>query len=595
MSGVHMIPLLIKCGFLASLPAVIAWAATRLASRSSAATRHFIWACAITIAVLLPLTTIVTPRWSVVAPVPLARLASTARREVVPSTIPRVATTKRLGADAPARPKDRWPGGLTPWAIATWIWMTGAVVVACYVLMGYFAARRLYRTTRRIRDSWIQDAEQLIREAGLSGALSVVESAAISAPVLLHLWRPIIVMPEAARRWSRARIRAVLSHEFAHIKRNDLQIQSLAQLACIVYWFNPLVWFAAHQLRLERERACDDFVLLSGTNRADYATHLFEIAREGSASTAAPFAIGLAVHRSQLEQRLVAIVNPRTPRHSTTILGKSVAALPMLFVALATGEVRFTARAMHVPIGAIMIPAPATRVRASAAQPFIDGMQMNVQSVQMETSAERNSQPEEFHWAATLHEDQTVEVRLGRGSIQVLPSRDNTVRVQAHTDRGSQIQTISTPSGVMFCDFVKKARESRNYCEPAQDRSRIREDQPATEFAIYVPAGLHFAVSTVLGDITVEHPSADSYMATLDGNITLELATDEGANFDGNLIEGSIDSDFPLDDNTPSLPTGERRAMNAPRIVHAIVGAGGPHLTAVVVNGNIRLLRRSTE
>jgi beta-lactamase regulating signal transducer with metallopeptidase domain len=594
MSGLHVIPLLIECGFLASLPAGTAWAATRLASRSSAATRHFIWACAITTAVLLPLTTIVTPRWSVVAPAPLAQLASTARMEVASSTIPRVATTERLGVDAAPTPNDRRPGGLTPWTIATWIWMTGAVVVFCYVLMGYFAARRLYRTTRRIRDSWIQDAEQLTRESGLSGALSLVESAAVSAPVLLHLWRPIIVMPEAASRWSRDRIRAVLSHEFAHVKRNDLQMQSLAQLACIVYWFNPLVWFAAHQLSLERERACDDFVLLSGTSRADYATHLFEIAHGARASTA-PFVIGLAAHSSQLEQRLVAIVNPRTPRHSTTILGRFIVALPMMLVALAACAVQITARAMQVPVGALKTSAPAIRVRASAARPFIDGMQMNMHSVQMEPSAERNSQPEEFRWAATTHEDQTVEVRLGRGSIQVLRSGDNTVRVQARTGRDSQIQTISTPTGVMFCDIVKKARESRNYCEHAQDGSRIRGDQPATEFAIYVPAGLHFAVSTVLGDITVEHPSADSYMATIDGNITLELGAKEGANFDGNVIEGSIDSDFPLNDNTPTLPTGERPAINAQRIVHGIFGAGGPHLTAMVVNGKIRLLRRSTE
>jgi hypothetical protein len=84
-------------------------------------------------------------------------------------------------------------------------------------------------------------------------------------------------------------------------------------------------------------------------------------------------------------------------------------------------------------------------------------------------------------------------------------------------------------------------------------------------------------------------------MATIDGNITLELATEEGANFNGNVIEGAMESDFPLTDNTPTLPTGERSAMKAPRIVHAIVGSGGPHLSAMVVNGNIRLLRRSAE
>jgi beta-lactamase regulating signal transducer with metallopeptidase domain len=596
MSGANIVPLLIECGLRANVPAGIAWATTRLAYRSSAATRHFIWACATAISVLLPLATIVTPRWSVSPPAPPARLASAARIKATASSIRTVATTERIGVDAAGRPNDCRPDGLTPGMVATWIWMTGAVGVSGYVLMGHFAAWRLYRTTRKIQDSVIHDAEQLTREAGISRRLCVVESAAVSAPVVLHLWRPIIVMPEGAGRWSRARIRAVLLHELAHIKRNDLRVQSLAQLACVIYWFNPLVWFAAHQLRLERERACDDFVLLSGTSGADYATHLFEIARWGSASTAARFAIGLAVYRSQLEQRLVYIVNPKTPRHATTILSRFIVAFPMLLLALAGSAVQITARSTQVPLGAIKISAPATQIPASAARLFIDGTQMNMHSVR-ESSAQRHSQPEEFHWTATMHEHQTVEVHLGRGSIQVLPSKDDTVRVEARTDnpRHSDIQAVPTSSGVRFCNIVTTARESRNYCEASQDTSRVQQDQPATEFVIYVPVGLHFAGNTVLGDITAEHPSADSDMATIDGNITLELATEEGANFNGNVIEGAMESDFPLTDNTPTLPTGERSAMKAPRIVHAIVGSGGPHLSAMVVNGNIRLLRRSAE
>jgi hypothetical protein len=445
--------------------------------------------------------------------------------------------------------------------------------------------------------SRIQDLEQLTREAGLSGDLRIVQSAAVSAPVVLHLWHPIVVMPEAAARWSGARIRAVLLHELAHIKRNDLHTQSLAQLACAVYWFNPLIWFAAHQLRLERERACDDFVLLRGTNRADYATHLFEIARASSASTAAPFAMGLAVGRSHLERRLVAIVSPRTPRHSSTTLGRFIFALPTLFAALAAGALQITARAIQVPVAAIKVPVPAAQVPGSAARSLIGHTQMNMHSIALGPGAERNSQRGEFRWIAPMHEHQTVEVRLGRGSIQVLPSEDDTVRVQARADnpRQGEIQAVSTPTGVKFCDIVTTARDTRNYCEPRQDTARIREEQPTTEFVIYLPAGLHFAGSTVLGDIRAEHLNADSDLATIDGNITLVLAANQGADFKGNVIEGTIDSDFPLNENTPTSPFGETPPVKSPRIVHGIVGAGGPHLAAMVVNGKVRLLRRSTE
>ena len=67
----------------------------------------------------------------------------------------------------------------------------------------------------------------------------------------------------------------------------------------------------------------------------------------------------------------------------------------------------------------------------------------------------------------------------------------------------------------------------------------------------------------------MEHPGAEIDMATHDGDVTLQLAAEEGANFSGNLIDGSIDSDFPLADNTPPLLPGLKPASNAPRIVHA--------------------------
>jgi beta-lactamase regulating signal transducer with metallopeptidase domain len=597
MSGANFIPLLIGCGCRASIPLGAGWAATRLASRSSAATRHFIWACAITIALFLPLAATVTPRWSVATPAQLTRLASVDRLEAAQFIVPSFATGERIRVDARDKPEHSNPSGVNPWIIATWIWITGAVIVFCYALIGHFAAWRLYRTTRTVERSWFKDALRLAKETGLSERLSVVESAAVSTPVVLHLRHPIVVMPEAAGQWSRARIRAVLLHEFAHIKRNDPRIQSLAQLACAVYWFNPLIWFAAHQLRLERERACDDFVLVSGTSRADYATDLLEIACGSSARTVTHFAIGLAEHRSQLEQRIVAIVNPRTPRHTMTLLGRFMVALPTLLVALAAGAVQIKARAIQAPIGGIKIPVPVIQVRSGSSELSIGGTEAKMRSVATESNPERNSQPDGFHWAARMNEHQTVEVHMGRGSIQVLPSTDGMVRVEARTDNSnrSEIKAVPTSSGVKFCNIITTTRESRNYCEPGPQTSRIEEDQPATEFVIYVPDSLHFSGSTILGDITAERPSADSDLATINGSITVKLAPEEGANFNGNLIDGEIDSDFPLSDNTPTLPTGERPAMSAPRIVQAIVGSGGPRISAMVVNGNIRLLRRSAE
>lgn len=594
MSGSNFVSLLIGCGFRASFPVGIAWAVTRLLPRSSAATRHFTWACAIAIAALLPITRIAIPRWSVTPPVPLARLASTTRIDTVPSTKPSVATAERIGLDSTLRPKNRRPRVLTPSTIATWIWIAGAGVVFCYVVIGHFAALRLYRTARRLQKPWIERAEQLARELRINRGLCLVESAQVSVPLVLHLWRPVIVIPEAAAEWPWGRIRAVLLHELAHIKRNDMHIQTLAQMACAAYWFNPLVWFAANQLRLECERACDDSALMGGTSGADYATHLYEIARAGSAPASAAFAIGLAIHRSQLEQRLVAILNPRTPRHSATVLGRVMMAMPVLFGALAAGAIQITARAIKVPVAAIRIPAAVIPVGPRAELLSAHEPQAPTRHMPTEANGVGSSASGEFHWSAVMREHQTVEVRIARGSIRVLPSEDDAVRVDAHTDNPDKgrIQAVATPSGIKFCTVLTTIHGARNNCEVSEETSHDEDDLSRTDFILHVPAGVHVAGSTLSGDITAEHPGADIDMATHDGDVTLQLAAEEGANFSGNVIEGSIDSDFPLADNTPPLLPGVKPASNAPRIVHAMVGAGGPRVTAVVVNGNIRLLRR---
>ena len=69
--------------------------------------------------------------------------------------------------------------------------------------------------------------------------------------------------------------------------------------------------------RTERERACDDLVLATGTPGTDYADQLLEIARVMRAGRFPALITGATLamaHRSQLEGRLIAILDPKTPR-----------------------------------------------------------------------------------------------------------------------------------------------------------------------------------------------------------------------------------------------------------------------------------------
>src|SRR5689334_16644157 len=109
---------------------------------------------------------------------------------------------------------------------------------------------------------------------------------------------------------------AIHNHELAHIKRLDAFTQALANLATSLYWFHPLVWLMARAMRAERERACDDHVLAAGTKASDYAHELLDIV-SGLRQPELTAALAMA-RRSQLEGRVLAVLNPTLPRGSVS-------------------------------------------------------------------------------------------------------------------------------------------------------------------------------------------------------------------------------------------------------------------------------------
>lgn len=136
------------------------------------------------------------------------------------------------------------------------------------------------------------------------------------------------MMPPMARQWTADERQAAFVHELTHIRRRDRLSQAVAQLACAIYWFNPLIWHAAAGLARERERACDDEVLRLGVKPSAYAALLLDLARRPAAWTPAT-ALSMA-RPSAIEGRLVMILADvaRAPRRSTRwLVGMAVTAL----------------------------------------------------------------------------------------------------------------------------------------------------------------------------------------------------------------------------------------------------------------------------
>jgi hypothetical protein len=103
------------------------------------------------------------------------------------------------------------------------------------------------------------------------------------------------------------------------VKRLDALTQLVGQVALALFWFEPLMWIAVRRMQLEREHACDDYVLLHGTQPSRYAADLLEMVQSlGTPAhrAAQPAFAALAMaRRSEFEGRMLSILDPVLDRH----------------------------------------------------------------------------------------------------------------------------------------------------------------------------------------------------------------------------------------------------------------------------------------
>jgi TonB family protein len=191
----------------------------------------------------------------------------------------------------------------------------------------------------------------------------VLEAPAGTMPASCGVFRAAVFLPAEAAEWSSQQRRMVLLHEFAHIHRGDPAAHLVGRMALGFYWWNPLAWLGWREFLKERERAADDVVLLTGAPATEYAGYLLEIARSvRSAPAIESMAVAMA-RRSQLEDRLVMILNTGTRRGRSHHRWPSIAALG---IALLIGPPFAALRAQD---DAQVVPADVdATIRAAAAQ-----------------------------------------------------------------------------------------------------------------------------------------------------------------------------------------------------------------------------------
>jgi beta-lactamase regulating signal transducer with metallopeptidase domain/WD40 repeat protein len=349
--------------------------ACRLLSRHSAALRHRVWLVGLVAALLVPIASLLVPRLLLpVLPPDVPTFAAThdmqqtapsndantslhdtvhgvPMNDVIPLAVKNLPAVSEGAAAIDPQPEAHQSGVAARPRIEqllVFTWLLGSALSSMLFVALLVVQRQRLGRLRKIEDpEWVTAVTSAAKAIGLQRPIDTLQSDAACVPAVVGVFAPRLVIPANWRSWSRSQRHCVLLHELAHIKRCDVAAQLVGRLALLVYWFNPLVWYAVRQLRAERELASDDCVLQAGQPASDYAEQLLRTLRT---YRPARLELGVAMaHSARLDQRVLAILDPQRPREAaglrlTFLLSCAAAAL-----VCALGSLTLTSQAADEP------------------------------------------------------------------------------------------------------------------------------------------------------------------------------------------------------------------------------------------------------
>ncbi|MDH3733354.1 MAG: hypothetical protein OEU54_07450 [Gemmatimonadota bacterium] len=339
--------------------ALLAWSL----KKEAAGTRHILWTATFGLLLALPAASRWMPGWELgVLPATLRTAPQLAPGTLAPAApnlisfgvesskagVAPLATglpTHPLVSDLESGPPTLAPSvarvgpvpGDFPWAPVLWtLWGLGAAAALTSILVGHLRLRSLVRKGTVVRDPvWLGQVDDLRVRLGIDRSVALVIDPAVSAPMTGGVRFPVILLPDDATDWTPERRRVVLTHELVHIRRHDVLRQVVGRVALAAYWFHPLGWLASRQAAASRELACDEEVLAMGTRPSEYASLLLEMADR----RAMPSALCLSmVQPSQLERRVMSILDPKRPHRSSFATGAALVALAVFGISAAVAQ-----------------------------------------------------------------------------------------------------------------------------------------------------------------------------------------------------------------------------------------------------------------
>jgi beta-lactamase regulating signal transducer with metallopeptidase domain len=202
-------------------------------------------------------------------------------------------------------------GGRFEWLV----WGVGGVTVLLLarLALNFLGGVRLLARARPLVHERVQRLLETASERiGVSRTPVIFSTSKVRCPAIwcwaLH---PALLLPETMTqdpdRLKDADWVGIFCHELSHLKRRDHLAAIVSELACCLFWWQPLVWFSRNRLHHLSDEACDYWAVTQGQSAPDYAELLVHMAAQPRSLTA----LSMVGSRKRLRERVDFILKVR--------------------------------------------------------------------------------------------------------------------------------------------------------------------------------------------------------------------------------------------------------------------------------------------
>jgi beta-lactamase regulating signal transducer with metallopeptidase domain len=248
---------------------------------------------------------------------PAAPMSQEATSTPIPSPgTPSVASTAAVPAH-PAPPSPPWSP--VPWILG--IWLTGVACFAGLSLVDRARAWRLVCAARKPEPSLSDRYTAIAADMGLKRPAALRITDEMESPALVGSVFCTIVIPGwLAEDANEAKLDWALRHELMHFRLRDPWAALVRELSQMFFYFHPGAWWAGAKWKTATEKACDRAIVADEAAARDYAEQLYRILVGIHGRRQAALRTGLFATRTQIGQRIAALLyGPRTAPHLSAV------------------------------------------------------------------------------------------------------------------------------------------------------------------------------------------------------------------------------------------------------------------------------------